>query len=403
MVKILFVAYGGGHIKALIPIIQRIQAEKDFYCEVLGLTTASEVLKQYKVPYKQMLDFADEECLRIGKPFAELYHQEGKGISFDETMAYYGIGYRDLVTDYGDEAAKAMFQKAGRSAFCPVQSLKNILIRIGADAVVATSSPRCEMAALLAGLSMGIPAIRIVQFSGLNSQPLPPGAFYCVMNDLVKQTLIEKGIHSEDITVTGQPAFDELYSLKRQSKCQDTIKKIKKRLGYPLDKKNILWATQKTPDQPRILQALLKIANVHEDILLTIKVHPGENLEQYEELIQQNNCKRNVILKGTELYDLLMITDAVITEFSTVGLEAILLDKPVITINLSGHSKILYTQTPAVTSVYKLEQLECEIEKVLYDQDMSARVAQGRRLFENDGKATERVYDVIRRATQRKK
>lgn len=389
MKKIFFVTYGGGHVNTLLPIIKQIKKYNLYEYEILALTTAAKIFDKNNIEYKTLKDYAVDEEVRIGKSIAQNFHSEGKGISYEDTVAYYGIGFTNLIQDYGQEKAITLLNTNGRKSFLPVRTMKRIINEIRPDIVVTTSSPRVEEATIIASCELGIPCIRVEQFFATRECKLPEDVIYCVMDELTEQTLLNRGVKKEKINITGQPAFDELSRMK-----DSNDSKFREKYNISDVNKVILFAGQHTEDKKEILNKLLKIEKHNNDITLILKPHPNEDIEVYQELISNNNS--NAIIIRDDLHLLIMESDLVIIEFSTVGLETIFLNKDLITINLTGKEDIVpYAKSGAAISVDDLNKLEACIKNILIDDNVKSKLNNGRNKYKNDGKASERIVDII--------
>ena len=94
---------------------------------------------------------------------------------------------------------------------------------------------------------------------------------------------------------------------------------------------------------------------------------------------------------------------------STAAIEAIILDKPVIVVNLTGEVDIMpYAQSGAALGVYKEEELVSAINDALNDKNTIRQLKEARKMFESehaykvDGKSTERVVELIERIIESK-
>ena len=84
-----------------------------------------------------------------------------------------------------------------------------------------------------------------------------------------------------------------------------------------------------------------------EDVFLIIKVHPNENdLLFYQNIAEKFNVTNFSIQQFHNLYEILYISNLVIVAFSTVGIEAMKMKRPVISLNLLG----LYDNEPLLKS-----------------------------------------------------
>jgi hypothetical protein len=214
--KVLFVAYGGGHVNMIAPVVTALMQRPGWEVIVLGLTTAGVVLAKAGIPYigfKDLVSTGDEEALAVGRRLSEGVTSDL--VPHEETVAYMGLSYADLQIEHGVDGAARVYAEKGRHAFLPVRALERALRMTSPDMVVTTNAPRGERAALLAARKLGIPSLCL-----LDLYPPEDGAWLkenwygtriCVLNQAVKDMLVALGRNDSDILVTGNPAFDRHY------------------------------------------------------------------------------------------------------------------------------------------------------------------------------------------------
>lgn len=214
--KILFVAYGGGHVNMVLPVIQSLTGQGRWDVEVLGLTTAGIVLSRAGIAhlgFKDIVGSDDGAALEWGERLIE--GLPAGPVSREETVAYLGLSYANLEADYGVEGAARIYAEKGRHVFLPVGTLKRFLQRIRPNLVVATNAPRGERAAILAARDMGIPAVCLVDlYPPQNGEWLKEnwyGQKICVLNRTAKEMLVRCGRDPKQVESTGNPAFDRHY------------------------------------------------------------------------------------------------------------------------------------------------------------------------------------------------
>lgn len=214
--KILFVAYGGGHVNMIVPVAKAMMQRPDCEIHVLGLTTAGPVLADAGIPhigFRDILEAGDEAALAWGRRLSE--GLDSSLVSWDETVAYLGLSYVDLETQHGIEGAARLYAEKGRHVFLPVGALERLLRKLSPDLVVATNAPRGERAAILAANKLGIPSVCLLDLypseDGVGVAENWCGTRICVLNDTVKDSLVRLGRNASHIVVTGNPAFDKHY------------------------------------------------------------------------------------------------------------------------------------------------------------------------------------------------
>ena len=223
----LFVAYGGGHVSMVLPVIEALRSRAPgVKCVLLALTTGyrKAVSANAKpVGYKDFLHLVNAQAVRDwGR---RLYEENfSPDVSEEESIAYLGINYLDLVEQHGAERAADIYAREGRYGFRPVPFMRRVMDEIKPDVVVATNSPRSERAALDVAIERGIPSIGMIDLFGqetdtyVSHQPRPD--ITCVISESVKSRLRSQGFDSEHVVVTGSPAFDGLFSTDTQSAAQ---------------------------------------------------------------------------------------------------------------------------------------------------------------------------------------
>jgi hypothetical protein len=329
MKQVLFVAYGSGHIKMLIPVAQALQSSGLAHPVVLALTTAAPVAQAAGLDVRRFKDFVqpgDEKALQTGRRLvADLITP---ALDPDESTAYLGLSYADLVEDKGAEEAEKAYHRLGRQAFLPVRMLTRILDAIRPDLVVSTNAPRAERAAIIAARARGIPALCVVDLFALNEVQWLCSPNYadrvCVLNSAVRDFLVGAGRPGHQVVVTGNPGFDRLNS----GVAIAAGRALRTSRGWD-DRAVVLWPTQVEPAvhpasglpgnaglPDRVLQQLVRWVTQNQSSVLCVRTREAEPMPALPK-------HPRVVLTGQEieLSTLLHATDVVVTLTSTVGLE----------------------------------------------------------------------------------
>lgn len=330
MPAMLAVAYGGGHINALLPVILDRRAA-GWRVEILALTTAAATCAAGGVPFSRLMDIPDllsAEARRRGAELAATL-PANPAVPVEESIAYLGAGWGDLAGEFGALEADRRYAAEGRRCFLPVAALERAIRHFAPDLVLTTSAPRAERAAVLAAGRLGIPSICVVDLFAIEESAWigQPGyaSRVCVPVPGVRQRLLDQGRHPDEIVVTGNPAFDRLGDPTLGERGQ----RLRERRGW-LNKKLILWASQPEPQDPAVPRgvesALVAALGDHPDWQLVIRPHPND---QYTLPLEGPQVCHS--FRGENLAELLAACDLVVTMTSTVGLEAVLLGKPLVT------------------------------------------------------------------------
>ena len=338
MKKILFVCYGGGHVRMVLPVVRELQRRSGYEPVILGLTSARADVQAEGLPclgFANFVEADDADGIRRGEVLAA--GLDSHATDPRESAAYLGLSWADLARDKGDAQADALYAQYGRQVFLPVDTLERIIRRVGATAVVATSAPRAERAAILAARRCGVPALCMVDlFAAYEVQWLKDAGYadrVCVLNEQVRDRLVTAGRSSHDVVVTGNPAFDRIWD----QQIQEQGAALRAQRGWQ-DKTVVLWASQVEPEShpsnpgrgdpalpQRIADTLRGLLPGHPHLELVVRPHPSQPAAPAP------GMSREWLSPRTEnLHVLLHACDVVVVLTSTVGVEARIAGKHVI-------------------------------------------------------------------------
>lgn len=319
----------------VLPVIRRLRAEGWAEPLVLALTTAANIVEREGIPhfgFKDFIEPSDSDAIEEGdRLIAEL--PPGSTVDLEESRAYLGISFNELVQTWGRDEAERRYREKGRIVFLPRKYLERIIDRLQPDLVVATNSPRAEQAALEVAVERGLPAICVKDHLGvweMDRLARPGfGGRLCVFSESVKREIAARGRPPGEITVTGNPDFDRLL----HPGLADGGRRLRRERGWDDATKVLVWASHTWPDRPemprQIEEVLLDATARHPDWRLVLRRHPSEALSA-------EPLPPRVQLSGREddLATLIMASDIVVTILSTVGLQARLLGKRMMSVVL---------------------------------------------------------------------
>jgi len=230
--------------------------------------------------------------------------------------------------------------------------------------------------------------------------PLPDRM--CVWSEESRKNLLEKGNFPPSIPiVTGDPKVDFLSKVIKSFDVDEIRKKLKIKEG----KRIILFATENLPkkeEQEIIAKSVISTFKSLKDVHLIIKPHPNElDISLYQNLISKFELLEYSIITDINLYELLFVSDLVILSYSTVGVEAMRMGKPVISLNLLGlHDDALIIQKNAAVVVRNSDELLPTIKQYLNSKFSQKLIENGKifaekELGEIDGNAANRIVDQI--------
>ncbi|MFC1801178.1 CDP-glycerol glycerophosphotransferase family protein [Nanoarchaeota archaeon] len=230
----------------------------------------------------------------------------------------------------------------------------------------------------------------------------PRPSLTCVNGVYDKKVLTKiSSFKNKEVVITGQSHYDVMKNFNL-----NTLKpKLCKKFGINPDKKIILWATQShglsLKENMKTVSAVYNAVRASKDVQLVVKLHPQE--DQKASLYKGNKGYFPIIIKGEEsILPLIFICDLIITKNSTSAIEASLMDKPVLVLNLGGQKDVMdFVEKGIALGVYKDEDLAQSIKKILLSSKIRERLRKKRSKYNlehnylNDSKATERITNII--------
>lgn len=399
--SIVLVAYGGGHAAMLIPVAQELMG-RGHSVRFLALTTAAQQARQAGIEplgYRDLPGADSDEVRRWGGELAAGL-ESGGVVDEAETIAYLGLNYCELIAEHGEETAAEMYRADGRQIFRPTALFERWLADVRPALVVATNSPRSERAAILAAGRLGIPSVCAVDLFALQEVLWVGEPGYadrvCVLNDEVRDMFVEYGRDPEEVVVTGNPAFDRL----AESTVVAEGQALRSARGWDDGRVTVLWASQPEPAHHpmaakagdphlprRIERELRSIVRARPDVRLVVRYHPSEQVsfEPAEDV--------TLSASSEPLEPLLHAVDVVVVTASTVGLQASLVGRPVLSVDCSMWTEYApYSQMGISTGVESPEALPSALDELIatteFDRVHVPSAAAS-------GTATERVVAVI--------
>ena len=329
----LFVSYGGGHVKALLPVARRARELGLAQPVYLALTTAAAEARAAGLQvlgFRDLLQPGDEAALRRGEELAAALAI--KAADHEESVAYLGLSYADLETRVGEEAAALAYARFGRQAFLPRSVLERALDRVQPALVLVTNSPRAERAAIEVARARGIPALCLLDLFGQWERAVLAQAAYgdmlCVLNEAVRQSFIAAGRPAASVQVTGNPAFDAL----ADASLHALGHRWRAEAGWD-GLQVLLYASSPEPQHSpgveregdpllprRIEHALVQAVQANPRLALWVRRPPSEGPP--DEIIALGHPRIRASGPGQALPAMLHACDEVVVTVSTVGVEA---------------------------------------------------------------------------------
>ncbi|HLD88994.1 MAG TPA: UDP-N-acetylglucosamine 2-epimerase, partial [Candidatus Nanoarchaeia archaeon] len=248
-----------------------------------------------------------------------------------------------------------------------------------------------------------IPLFIYKKFELKNKYTAPPlPTKLVVYGEYYKDFFSKLGNYPEEkIAVCGNQRYD-YYLIMREKHTKD---ELCRELSLAPGKKTIALLTQPLPlikEREEILDSVCRAVREIPNSQLIIKLHPAESSEvMHRRIARQNKLRDFIVVKDIDNFKIMHICDALIGPVSTLDYEAMLLEKPVIVLNLKkAPEEIPFVKEGSAIGVYEQEKIARALRNVLFDDELvrnlksNMRKTVRRHLFRNDGKASGRIASV---------
>ena len=305
------------------------------------------------------------------------------------------------------------------------ENMYGILEKISPDYILTGSSTEREQNGLEKSLIMAankkdiqIPTAMLVdmwdeaelRFKDYNSGDLIIPNKVFVIDDYHKKLVAEQGIPESNIYITGNPDFDDTIKQARnftEGKKEEIVNKFGG-LETPFILGYIGNAFKSHSEQEGRgywdldnFKALNEILKQNKDLTILSTIHgrmPDEEKEEIKKYIENANPRLKFLEQGDGFgqTDLIYMADIVATPFSTDGIKASIIGKPVL--SMQGKDKIdkLATNKDGIT--YRLENYEKLgkiINNILNNKNSFYELCPNLESFKPDGKSVEKIVALI--------
>ncbi len=352
------------------------------------------------------------EVLRATRQVRALWRSLRRSPAAHEAFSHRGVAFFDLAQR--DLAATLLLQlpwavRSYEEMRAALQATRPALVLLYAE------SSGWGRAAVAACRAHGVPTLALqhgILYPGYYSylhQPdetdFPRPDRTAVFGEAAKRFLVEQGGYApETLIVTGSPKFDALLALARGLDREA----LRQRLGVAPGEKLLLVASRfrairETHQSigsafPGLVAAAQGMPGVH----LLVKPHPAETGDAYERVIREAGADRARVLSArADLLELLVAADALVTVESLSAVEALVVGRPVLVLNLPTNLAEMVEQGMALGTAAG-EDPRDQLRSLLYDAATGRRLASARERYLGDvahgvdGQATARILALVR-------
>jgi len=228
----------------------------------------------------------------------------------------------------------------------------------------------------------------------------------CIYGTQGYEILLNFGINKERIEITGNPKYD--YIKKIDTEKSKKILAEKNNINSNLSM--ILIAMSRWHDEDEIwISDFIKFANKN-NFEIIIKIHPRYKKQldenQYKVDFIKNKCKdeKFLLTYDVDLNLLISSSDVIISDYSNVGVEGVLLGKAVINVNFTNEdftNAQNYHKLGSVLYTENYDQLKNIVKEIILEKKHVKELQNNQNIMIdrynhfNDGMASERIFRLI--------
>ena len=329
-----------------------------------------------------------------------------------EAFTHAGVTFRDLAAR---DLAETMLLQLPWAVRCYEEMRAVIRASRPAAACLYAESSGWGRAALAACCAEGVPTVAVqhgILYPGYYSYRHEADEVHCplpdrtaVFGEAARRLLMAMGRYpGERLVVTGSPKFDELLLSARG---RDRAA-LRARLGVAEGESLLVVASRHRAIREThqsigsTFPALLRAVETLPGVRCLVKPHPAEPADPYEADLRAAGAARTRILpSGANLVELLQAADALVTVESLSAVEALVLDRPVVVLNMPTNLREL-VESGAALGVLGGEDPKPALRAVLFDEATRTRLAEARKRYLSevahgvDGQATARIVELVR-------
>lgn len=241
-------------------------------------------------------------------------------------------------------------------------------------------------------------------------EEVPVDYVYAISEAHVEQLHRDKEIPASAMVVVGLFWMERVQAFKRQYSRADS----RRMLGIPSETEFCVLVEPSyfsrgymaSAEQATMLQAVLTFARAHPAVRLLIKPHPSHKPGALEMMVSEARAPNVTVIPQSELpYHALNAADVLVTKFSTLAVEGMVLGVPAIGIILDGEKRFACYED-AVHYVWDVAALQHQLQRLLDSRDYRAAWTEAlagkskaflaRHTFEGDGSASARIARHLR-------
>ena len=239
----------------------------------------------------------------------------------------------------------------------------------------------------------------------VDTMPIPDR--YLFQGPIGMEIIKASGYPAERCRLTGSPRYDDLGRRVQAGLTSGSIRADMFRASDGRDRKRVLITPSlSATDAQELIEVTLRSCRHRNDCSVIVKLHPDCHVDDEVKLLGEKYGFPNMI-DGGDTHDLIEEADLVVTNYSTIGDEAIALGCPVVCYTGLRPCIATYLDLPAAPVVHDAEEMGQAIERMLYDEDYRRSYWLRRddliegSFYRLDGRAKYRMVEALMDTTSR--
>jgi hypothetical protein len=305
------------------------------------------------------------------------------------------------------------------SAYSIIAQEEPSLILTGTSSQDKDTPLALEQALTAVGKEKGIPTIAVLDFWGNYKRrfsDLPEGTNLaylpdkiCVPDLLALRDMVDQGFQRSQLAVTGNPHFDSRAAM-RESWTPERGSTIRYALDLEQDRFTILYASQPIEfhyqhslgytEKTALEELLYATAHVHTTPgegkpQIIVRPHPAEDPSVVQSLLHRYHVLARID-NEYPAHEVILASDVVVSPFSTLLVEAVILGIPGISLQPGLQQEDLLTTNRyrITTPVYSKGEMIFILDKLMHDLQYRGRLLDKAARVQPDGHAADKIADL---------
>ncbi|VVB80274.1 Uncharacterised protein [uncultured archaeon] len=382
----LFFIYSSSQADTLIPVVKQLKRDGGVKVRVIaGSPFAKEMLKKNKISYNSVEGYLSTKKIPRILREVKRFNQGWKKLVKNNSFRY---GNKNLWPE-----VKEKFFQNFLTTIEHIETIKEVIKKEKPGVIITgTDMDTFGKVEVYLANKIGVPSIVSQHGAAIDCAYYQPTLAdkFVVWGKLTKEMLIRRGYDKKKIFIAGSTKYDGLPVPKRVPRGE-----------------YILITTQMVSEeeQKKFLEVVIKGTNNLKEKIL-INLHPGQKPDLVKSFLEKYKSKIEIIPgqppEGINYF--IQRCKVLVTICSTTAIDALILKKPVITVNLTGKPDLLpFAKNKAAYGVYADNDFNKALNACLYKKEVIRRLAKNGEKFlkeyigNNDGRASINFSELIKR------